>query len=140
MADSAGHADHGTHHYNYVKIYFILLALLFVSIVGPLLEIKIITLITAFGVAGVKASLVIKYFMHLTTQKPFVHYFLITALVFMVLFFAGTAPDVRNHDGLNWDNVSAKAEIERALAEQEAGGAHHGEEASHEGSDDEAHH
>jgi caa(3)-type oxidase subunit IV len=142
MADTAAHAEHGDDHHhdihstNYVKIWAILLVLLVVSILGPLLEIKIVTLITAFGIAGVKASMVIHYFMHLTHEKPFVHYVLATAVAFMVLFFAGVSVDVLNHEGANWDNVAAKQEIERAEKEHAEGGGHHGE---HDEAGDEAH-
>jgi hypothetical protein len=38
----------------------------------------------------------------------------------MLLFFAGTAPDVMRHKGQNWENVAAEAEIERALEAQGA--------------------
>ena len=63
-------SDHQEHpHVNYIKIYFILLMLFVVSVVGPeigtALNSKIITLITAFGIAVVKAYLVCAYFMHL---------------------------------------------------------------------------
>ena len=100
MADHAAHAE--AHHVNYVRIWQILLALLVVSILGPLLEIKVVTLITAFGIAVVKAYLVAKNFMHLNVQPRYVMYILGTALVFMLLFFAGTAGDVMKHGGDNW--------------------------------------
>jgi caa(3)-type oxidase subunit IV len=96
------------HHTNYVKIWGILVVLLVVSVLGPMLEIRIITLIAAFGIALVKAYLVAKYFMHLDVEKPIVHFFLATALIFMVLLFAGVAPDVMNHEGRNWVNDSAE--------------------------------
>ena len=99
MADHA-HADHSEKHY--IQIWFILLILLVVSVVGPMLEIQIVTLLTAFGIALVKAYLVVKHFMHLNLQPQFVTYLLTTALVFMLLFFAGTAPDVMKWDGSNW--------------------------------------
>jgi len=143
MSDHAAHADQGdhgghdaVHHYNYVKIWIILCVLLAISVAGPELEMPIVTLLTAFGIAFVKAGIVIKYFMHLTTQKPFVHYFLITALVFMVLFFAGTAPDVSNHEGQNWENVAAKEAVIRGMAAGDPAD-HHGDEAGgHEAADD----
>ena len=119
-ADHADHADHAHDeppHYNYPKIYGVLLVLLVISILGPELDIQIVTLVTAFGIAFVKAGIVVKYFMHFGAVPKFVHYFMATALVFMVLFFAGTAPDVKNHDGHQWENVAAKAEVQRALAE-----------------------
>ena len=117
-ADAHAHDDHhGPKHY--VKIYFILLGLFFISYIGPeigeLVGSQWLTLTTAFGIAFVKAWLVIKHFMHLDTEKPIVHYFLITTLAFMVLFFGAVSPDVMNHEGQNWENVAAKAEIARAL-------------------------
>lgn len=130
MADAAHNDDHGHAHVHepshYVRIWGILLGLLVISFVGPWLGHPYVTLITAFGIAFVKAWLVIKEFMHLDVEKPIVHYFLITSVVFMVLFFAGVAPDVMNHEGTNWENLAAKAEIERALAAQAEGGDHHG--------------
>jgi len=93
-------ADHGNQHY--VRIWGILLVLLVISIFGPFLEIPAITLITAFGIALVKAFLVAKHFMHLNLQPSFVGYLLSTCLVFMLLLFAGTAPDVMKKEGDNW--------------------------------------
>jgi caa(3)-type oxidase subunit IV len=99
MADHA-HAEH--HHVNYVRIWQILLGLLVVSVIGPMIGIKVVTLITAFGIAVVKAYLVAKNFMHLDLQPRYVLYILGTTLVFMLLFFAGTAGDVMKHSGDNW--------------------------------------
>jgi len=100
MADHAHAEAHP--HVNYVRIWQILLALLVVSVLGPMIGIKIVTLITAFGIAVVKAYLVAKNFMHLNLQPRFVLYILGTTLVFMLLFFAGTAGDVMKHSGDNW--------------------------------------
>ena len=124
-----GHHEHIHPPSHYVKIWGVLCVLLTVSVLGPMVGIKILTLITAFGIAFVKAGIVIKYFMHLDTEKPIVWYALITSLVFMVLFFAAVSPDVMNHHGTRWENVAAKAEVERGLA---AGSGHH-EGAEHEG-------
>jgi caa(3)-type oxidase subunit IV len=135
--NAAAHDDghdhgHGAHHpvEYYYKTYAALVVLFLVSVIGPYIgEITgmwWLTLITAFGIAFVKAGLVIRNFMHLTVEKAFVHYFLITSLAFMLLFFFAVSPDVRNHEGTNWKNLAAEAEIERALAEAEAGGGHHG--------------
>jgi caa(3)-type oxidase subunit IV len=96
------HAENAEHEVNYVKIWGILLFLLVVSILGPFLGVKIVTLITAFGIAFVKAYLVAKNFMHLNLEPRYVVYLLTTMLVFMLLFFAGTAPDVMKHEGTNW--------------------------------------
>ncbi|MBX3269415.1 MAG: c-type cytochrome [Sandaracinaceae bacterium] len=115
------HAHHGPEHY--VRIWVILLVLLAISVLGPMLEIQVITLVTAFGIAVVKAFLVCKYFMHLDVQPKYVLYFLTVALAFMLLFFFAVAPDVMNHEGQNWTNVAAQEHIARALAEQGHGAA-----------------
>ena len=112
--DSDGH-DHAHGPEHYVKIWLLLLALLALSVAGPFLEIQVITLLTAFGIAVVKASLVVKYFMHLDVQPKYVMYFLATSLAFMVLFFFGIAPDVLHHEGQNWVNMAAEEEIVRAF-------------------------
>ena len=57
----AGHTEpqgepHGAHHPNYKTIYFTLLGLLVISVVGPFFGIVWVTLVTAFGIALVKAS------------------------------------------------------------------------------------
>lgn len=130
---------HGQKHY--VKIWGILVVLFVISVLGPTLEIKIVTLVTAFGIALVKAYLVIKHFMHLNVEKAWIHWLMATSLVLMVLFFAGVAPDVLNHEGTNWVNESAKAATARGIhdpvhgeehgaapdhgAAQEQGGGHH---------------
>lgn len=100
------HAEH--HHPNYVKIWAILVALLVVSVTGPMLEIRIVTLLTAFGIAVVKAYLVAKHFMHLDIEKPIVVKLLVVCLGLMLLFFAALSPDIMKHFGANWTNVGAK--------------------------------
>ena len=102
-----------------MKVWAVLVVLLVVSVAGPFLEIGIVTLITAFGIALVKAYLVAKYFMHLDVEKRYVPYLLLTCLAFMVLLFAGTAPDVMEHRGRNWENTAAQEEVERALKQIE---------------------
>lgn len=91
---------------HYVKIWGILLALLIVSICGPLLEIKAVTLITAFGVAGIKAFLVAKHFMHLAIERRFIPYMLVCMLLLMLMFYFGTAVDIMVPAGANWERVN----------------------------------
>ena len=126
--DDHGHGEH-SHEQHYIKIWKILCALLAVSVIGPMFGHKELTLLTAFGIAVVKAFLVVKHFMHLNVEKRFVAYFVGTALAFMFLFYAGTSADVMNHTGRNWSNVAAKAETKRALKHIEEvkarGGGHH---------------
>ena len=95
-------SEANAHHPNYVKIWAILVVLLVVSVVGPMFGIRVVTLLTAFGIAMVKAYLVAKNFMHIDVAPRYVAYLATTCLVFMLLFFAGTAPDVMKADGHNW--------------------------------------
>lgn len=116
-AAHADHADHGEHaHPNYIKVWGILVILLVVSVCGPMLGIQAVTIITAFGIAVVKAYLVAKNFMHLNIERRFVVYLLLTMLAFMLLLFGGVSPDVMRHAGRNWENTAAQEEIDRALA------------------------
>ena len=89
-------------HPNYVKVWVWLVILLVISVAGPFLGNLLITLATAFGIAIVKAYLVARNFMHLNIERRYVVYLVSTMLVFMVLFFAGVAPDVMKHDGDQW--------------------------------------
>jgi caa(3)-type oxidase subunit IV len=128
-APHAAHADAASHEKHYVKVWALLLVLLLISFVGPIIGgslrdggtitaglARTITLITAFGIAVYKAWLVAKNFMHVTVQPRFVIYMLSTVLVFMLLFYAGTAPDVMEHEGANWAKPNPHGVIpERAL-------------------------
>lgn len=90
------------HHRNYVKIWGLLVVLLVISVVGPMSGIRVVMLLTAFGVALLKAYIVAKNFMHLDVEKPIIHWSLGIALVFMVLLYAGVAPDVQKAKGQHW--------------------------------------
>ena len=99
---AAGHgAGHGTHR-NYLKIWGILMVLLIISVAGPFAGIRLVTLITAFGVALVKAYMVAKNFMHLDVEKPIIQWLMAVALLLMVLMFSGLSPDVMRDNGRNW--------------------------------------
>jgi len=121
-----GH-EHGGHHTNYKKIYFTLLALLVVSVLGPFAGILIVTLITAFGIAVVKASMVIRNFMHLKDEKRLMVWMLTSSLILMALMFAGLSVDILNHEGRNWENLAARAAIERGIEGPEGAGEEGGE-------------
>jgi caa(3)-type oxidase subunit IV len=118
---------------HYVKIWAVLCVLLVISVLGPEAGIPIVTLLTAFGIAFVKAYLVAKHFMHINTERPIIRYMLVTSLMFMLLFFAAVAPDVLNHNGARWENIAAKQAIIDGLAAGDHGGGHgeHGDEAGH---------
>jgi caa(3)-type oxidase subunit IV len=103
------------HHPNYVKIWAILVVLLLVSVVGSFSSIRAIVLIAAFGVAVVKAFLVAKNFMHVTIEKRWVPYLLLVMIAFVVILFAGVAPDVMNHSGLHWSNDAAQQSVQTGM-------------------------
>jgi caa(3)-type oxidase subunit IV len=115
MSEHVAHAAHDDSHY--WKVWAILCALLVVSVVGPMLEIRAVTLITAFGIAIVKAYMVAKNFMHLDVERRYVVYLLLTMLVFMFLFFAAAAPDVMKWEGDNW--------VKPFVAQESSSAAHH---------------
>lgn len=124
---SENHEQHGDghdagHHVNYKKIYFTLLGLLVVSVAGPFLGILWVTLLTAFGIAVVKANLVIQNFMHLKWERRLMKWMLTTSLLLMALMFAGIAADVMNHEGRNWENLAAMAAVERGIEDPHAEG------------------
>jgi caa(3)-type oxidase subunit IV len=100
---------------HYIKIWAVLVIFLVMSILGPELGHPTLTLITAFGIAVVKAFLVAKHFMHLNVEKRYVVYLLVGCLGLMAIFYAGTAPDVMKHEGQHWNNSAAKQETKRAL-------------------------
>ena len=147
----AGHSDErggllGNH---YVRIYALLLVLLVVSIVGPVVggaidhRVEIfgrsvsvgitVTLITAFGIAIWKASLVVKHFMHLSIERPIAKIFLAASVLLLALFWGGVAPDVQLHDGRMWENLAAKEAIERGIVDDHAGNDEHAADAEHSG-------
>jgi caa(3)-type oxidase subunit IV len=135
--------SHGHDESYYIKTWLLLVVLLVISVLGPMLEIKIITFVTAFGIAVIKAGLVANRFMHLNIEKKYITSLLLTGIAIMVLFFFGIAPDVMNHSGTNWENVASQQWVEEGMAAGEADAGHHGD-AGHgdegAGHDDEAEH
>jgi caa(3)-type oxidase subunit IV len=129
MSETAEH--HDDHHppKYYVKIWALLLVLLGVSILGPMIGIKWLTLITAFGIALVKAGMVCAYFMHLNIEKKVAWYILCATLLLLLVFFTGVAPDVMKPSGTNWRNLYHEPTAEESKV-------HHGD--AH-GADDAAH-
>ena len=120
--------EHEHEHPNYIRIWVILCVLLVISVLGPTLEIQVVTLITAFGIAIVKAYLVAVNFMHLNVQPRYVVYLLSTMLAFMLLFFTAVAPDVMKDEGSGWTKPSyaeSEARIAAAAHAEEGAAAHH---------------
>ncbi len=109
-------SEHEHHdHPNYGRIYIALVVLLCISVAGPHLGILWVTLITAFGVALLKANLVVQNFMHLRVERRFIKWMLATTLIIVALFMAGTAPDIMKHHGMRWVNNAAMAEIAQGI-------------------------
>lgn len=102
---STDHSQAHHSHPNYFKIWITLLVLLAISVLGPMLEHPVITLITAFGIAIVKALMVSAYFMHLNVEKKYIWYLLLVCLGLMIFFFFAIAPDILNHTGANWRRI-----------------------------------
>jgi caa(3)-type oxidase subunit IV len=124
----SAHAQaHEHHHPNYVRIWAILVGLLVVSVVGPMLGIRAVTLIAAFGIALVKAYMVAKNFMHLDVEKPIVHWALALALVLMVLLYAGISPDVGRDHGQRWTKTAGWHHLGGPAAEHAEKGKEAGE-------------
>ena len=79
-------------------------------------EIPIITLITAFGIAVVKAYMVAANFMHLKFEKHIVWFMMIMSLILLGVFFFGVAPDVMQTEGDQWiDCVADNSCVELRL-------------------------
>lgn len=105
----------GSHHPNYHRIYYTLLVLLAISVAGPFLGIKWVTIITAFGIAIWKATLVVQNFMHLRWERRLMKLMLAGTVTLLFLFFFGVAPDVMRHTGRNWQNDAALAATARGI-------------------------
>jgi caa(3)-type oxidase subunit IV len=125
MATAHPHADAAHHDARYVKVWAILCVLLVLSILGPMVGIRFVTLVAAFGIAIVKAYLVAKNFMHLDIEKRWVAYILLAMLAFMVVMFGGISPDVMRPSGQRWQKTYAEPAVHPTLdegAEAPAGG------------------
>ena len=116
--ETHGHSNKESY---YVKIWAILLVLLVVSIVGPFAGIREVTLLTAFGVAIVKAVIVASEFMHLRFEKNYLIYLMLTMLLLMGVFYFGVAPDVMTGGGQNWLRKPIEAPIHMQAPEGESG-------------------
>lgn len=102
-------------HPSYKKIYYMLLVLFVISVLGPeLADIAglekgplrlTIILVTAFGIALVKAYYVLAYFMHLKMEKIYAPYILVSMVALLFVFFFGTATDAMKSEGHHWEKT-----------------------------------
>ena len=104
MDNADSKTAHEGHHTNYLKIYGWLLVLLVASIFGPTIHIMAVILITAFGIALVKAFMVAAYFMHLNVEKKYIWHLMFGCLGVLAVMYAILIWDVQHHDGKNWVN------------------------------------
>ena len=103
-------------HPNYIKIWYWLLILLAISIAGPMLEIPVVTIITAFGIAVVKSFLVAANFMHLKFEKKIIWFLLILSICLLGVFFFGVGSDIMMKEGDQWiDCIVDKSCVEQRL-------------------------
>jgi caa(3)-type oxidase subunit IV len=102
-------------HPSYVRIWLILLGLLAVSVTGPMIGIRAVTLVTAFGIAIVKAFMVCRYFMHMNLERRYITYLVGSMLVLMFLMVGALSPDIMHHQGANWTNTAAEAVVRNGM-------------------------
>ena len=103
------------HHTNYTKILYWLIGLAAVSFIGPeITEHRGLVLFSAFGIALVKAYLVVVNFMHLPMAPRYVTYLMATTLIFVALFFSAVSPDVMKPEGSNWVKIESLWQFEPA--------------------------
>ena len=118
------HASAEEHYKSYVKIWATLVILLAISVVGPFIgeamDMFAITLVTAFGVAIVKALMVMAYFMHLNVELKYIWYLFFSALTALVVLWAGLYPDITAYEGAGtW--INCEKNHYEALANEEHG-------------------
>lgn len=80
-----------------IGVFASLLVLTVVTVAVAYVDLGSLNLLVAMGVASVKASLVVLFFMHLKYDKPFNAVVFITALLFMVLFVTLVLLDSRQY-------------------------------------------
>jgi caa(3)-type oxidase subunit IV len=93
-----------------------LLGLFTISVLGPMFGHPWLTLITAFGIAVVKATMVAAYFMHINIEPRYIRRLMYLMLAFMLVLFAGVAPDVMKHEGKTWRKIETSKPAESAPA------------------------
>ncbi|MEM9159401.1 MAG: cytochrome C oxidase subunit IV family protein [Verrucomicrobiota bacterium] len=117
----------GDSHPSYGKIYIWLLVLFVISVAGPeIAEIAgmegasrvILVLTTAFGIALVKAYMVLAYFMHLKFEKIYAPYILLACTSLLFVFFFGTATDVMKPEGHNWNKDFDESAVKTEAVER----------------------
>ncbi len=96
--------DH--HVKRYIKIWLWLLGLFVLSLLAAIPGMLILTLVSAFAIALVKAGMVTAWFMHLNTEKRYIWYLFFSCLALMGLFYMAIFPDLGRMEGTNWVNTA----------------------------------
>lgn len=94
-AGAAGHADnaHAVPLRILLTVFIALLALTYITVAARYVDLGSFNIWIALGIATLKGTLVILYFMHLRYDSPFYSIVLVTAFVFMFLFLGVTMLD-----------------------------------------------
>ena len=97
--------DHATHFVVPIKYYLgtfgALLCLTFITVFVAQFDFGTWNIVVAMGVAIVKASLVLAFFMGLRWDKGFYFIAFISAILFMIIFFAFTLSDTLTRGGVD---------------------------------------
>lgn len=94
-------AEH-TPHPRYIIIWVVLVVLFAASISFNLFTSVVVGVVFAFFIAIVKATMVAAWFMHLNLESRWVYIMLGGALLIVLIFWMGVAPDVMEREGTNW--------------------------------------
>ena len=81
-------------HPNYVLIWGILVAALFISLLMGYMSLPVVTVVMIFSIAVVKAALVIGYYMHLKFEPFYIVLIAATGLACLYFLFFGLVPDI----------------------------------------------
>jgi cytochrome c oxidase subunit 4 len=80
----------------YVAVWAGLVALTGITVGAAYLDLKHVSTLVAVGIAVVKSSLVLLYFMHLRWDRPVFRYMLLAAILAFGIFFALSFLDYAN--------------------------------------------
>jgi cytochrome c oxidase subunit 4 len=93
-AESGEHQEHGLAHISpwqtLVKVWVVLMVLTILTVMATWVDLGSINIFIALGIAAIKATLVVLYFMHLKYDRPFNGFIFLFSFAF-VAFFLGMA-------------------------------------------------
>lgn len=90
-------AQHGSTHPGlgtYLAVFVALLALTALTVAAAFTELGALNVPVALGIAGVKATLVVLFFMHLRYESGLIALYAVSGVVFVVLLLAFTMTEV----------------------------------------------